>query len=283
VPTRLHLTNKLWPYGVLAVLVACGGNITVFDGEGGFGGDDPGGEGGTAGAGAAGPGSGAGPSTTTGSGAAGPTSGAGGVGATGSAVTTTGSGGGMTTGPTATTSSGAGGSMTVTTSSGSGGSMTSSGSGGVGPSSSSTGGSMSSGSGGSGGFPVGPSSGAGGSMTSSSSGSGGAGGSACDHEPCVLGDALDAMCGMCEASICAVDPFCCTASWDGICVNEAESMCPAECPSCHHDICTTGDPLGASCDPCAATVCMVDPTCCTTAWDGSCLQLVDTACGIMCP
>jgi hypothetical protein len=31
----------------------------------------------------------------------------------------------------------------------------------------------------------------------------------------------------CEA-VCAVDPFCCNVSWDGICANEAKQMC---CPA----------------------------------------------------
>lgn len=33
----------------------------------------------------------------------------------------------------------------------------------------------------------------------------------------------------CEDCICAVDPFCCTGNWDGLCVNQTKTVCPTEC------------------------------------------------------
>jgi hypothetical protein len=47
----------------------------------------------------------------------------------------------------------------------------------------------------------------------------------CAHDPCASGEALDATCDPCVAQICAVDSFCCNASWDGICVSEVASVC----------------------------------------------------------
>src|SRR5687767_4912636 len=77
---------------------------------------------------------------------------------------------------------------------------------------------------------------------------------ACAHAPCEVGDALDATCDPCVASVCAVDPFCCDASWDGICVEEVASVCGETCepppPVCAHEPCEVGDPLDPTCDPC---------------------------------
>ncbi len=34
----------------------------------------------------------------------------------------------------------------------------------------------------------------------------------------------------CCETVCAVDPFCCNSSWDGLCANRAEDFCPVLCP-----------------------------------------------------
>ncbi|MCH9686988.1 MAG: hypothetical protein K0V04_36470, partial [Deltaproteobacteria bacterium] len=34
---------------------------------------------------------------------------------------------------------------------------------------------------------------------------------------------------VCEAAVCASDPFCCSNSWDGLCANGALNLCPALC------------------------------------------------------
>jgi hypothetical protein len=52
----------------------------------------------------------------------------------------------------------------------------------------------------------------------------------CGHGTCEEGPPLDAECGTCEASICAVDPYCCETFWDSICVDEAETICGETCP-----------------------------------------------------
>lgn len=56
------------------------------------------------------------------------------------------------------------------------------------------------------------------------------GGSAlCPHTECTAGGPLNASCSACAASICAVDSFCCTTSWDTICVGEVTSVCGKSC------------------------------------------------------
>ncbi len=52
---------------------------------------------------------------------------------------------------------------------------------------------------------------------------------ACAHDPCVQGVALVASCEPCAGTVCAADSFCCTNSWDSICVNEAKSLCGTRC------------------------------------------------------
>jgi hypothetical protein len=47
---------------------------------------------------------------------------------------------------------------------------------------------------------------------------------------CVTGAALDTACDPCVADVCAVDVFCCSTSWDAICVSEVESICGVTCP-----------------------------------------------------
>jgi hypothetical protein len=55
----------------------------------------------------------------------------------------------------------------------------------------------------------------------------------CSHTLCSTGAALVDSCDSakedCVSSICAVDPFCCSTAWDGICVAEVESVCGNNC------------------------------------------------------
>ncbi|MCX4246884.1 MopE-related protein [Paraliomyxa miuraensis] len=51
----------------------------------------------------------------------------------------------------------------------------------------------------------------------------------CAHDICLTGVALVNGCDPCVTSICAVDPFCCSTSWDGICVGEVGSVCGIVC------------------------------------------------------
>jgi hypothetical protein len=75
-------------------------------------------------------------------------------------------------------------------------------------------------------------------------------------------------------------------SWDGVCVNEAKSLCGGTCSgttSCAHPECVTGTALTAACSSCAATVCASDAYCCSTSWDGACVTEAKSWCGLACP
>jgi hypothetical protein len=109
-------------------------------------------------------------------------------------------------------------------------------------------------------------------------GGGGMGSGMCNHDVCSTGDALDGNCDPCAAAVCAQDDFCCTNTWDSICVDLADSEC--------NDICTGGDPCtqdfcqesGAAlegCNACTQAVCAQDPYCCDVAWDQYCVAYTD--------
>ena len=51
----------------------------------------------------------------------------------------------------------------------------------------------------------------------------------CAHDVCVTGVALDSACSECVALVCGSDSWCCTFSWDSICVDEAQDWCGVVC------------------------------------------------------
>jgi hypothetical protein len=57
-----------------------------------------------------------------------------------------------------------------------------------------------------------------------------AGTSTCPHDECTTGLLLPPECGECAAAICSADSFCCSSSWDSICVGEVASVCGKTCP-----------------------------------------------------
>jgi hypothetical protein len=114
----------------------------------------------------------------------------------------------------------------------------------------------------------------------------------------------------CTDAVCAIDPFCCDNSWDGICADEAVEFCPDICtttgPVCGDGIC---DPTAEGCDncpedcgpcgfggdccasngtpgcddpACTDAVCAIDPFCCDTQWDGICADEAITECPDLC-
>ena len=109
------------------------------------------------------------------------------------------------------------------------------------------------------------------------------GGGECAHDQCEAGVALDpAVCGECVGNICAVDSFCCTNSWDDVCVGEVATICGATCgggAECEHGMCETGTPLVSTCDECVGNICAADPFCCDSGWDGICVGEVESICG----
>lgn len=51
----------------------------------------------------------------------------------------------------------------------------------------------------------------------------------CAHALCSQGAKLTTSCDACAATICAADSYCCTNSWDGVCVQEVGSLCGKTC------------------------------------------------------
>jgi hypothetical protein len=100
----------------------------------------------------------------------------------------------------------------------------------------------------------------------------------------------------CEA-VCAVDGFCCSVAWDGICAGEAGSLCPdlcagsTPCGNSTNDCCAAGAGPGCSDAACCEAVCAIDPFCCSVAWDsicageaqGLCFELCGGDCDTTCP
>jgi hypothetical protein len=52
--------------------------------------------------------------------------------------------------------------------------------------------------------------------------------------------------------------------------------------TCSHPICSAGNHLTSSCDPCATEVCGADPYCCAVQWDSICVSEVSSICGKSC-
>jgi hypothetical protein len=112
---------------------------------------------------------------------------------------------------------------------------------------------------------------------------------------CVTGNKLDNVActytganNDCATKVCNADSFCCSNSWDSICVGEAKdaSICPTglnptnfTC-TCAHSYCVTGVALTTTCDPCVKKICEVDSFCCTNSWDAVCVGEVNTICKI---
>jgi len=124
-------------------------------------------------------------------------------------------------------------------------------------------------------------------------GSGSGGGDTCSHTDCTVGVSLTASCDACSAEICTADPYCCTSSWDSICVSEVASVCKeTTCTgggggtggsgTCAHAECSTGTKLVAKCDSCVTAICSEDSYCCSNQWDSICVGEVTSICGDTC-
>ncbi len=51
----------------------------------------------------------------------------------------------------------------------------------------------------------------------------------CAHNKCSTGSALVSGCSSCVTSICQADSYCCTNSWDSVCVGEVQTICGLGC------------------------------------------------------
>lgn len=117
------------------------------------------------------------------------------------------------------------------------------------------------------------------------------GGGACAHDKCSTGTALVSGCNSVVTSVCASDPYCCTTSWDSVCVSENRTIgkslkCSEANGTCAHNMCSTGTKLTNNCDSakanCVATICAADPYCCNTSWDSVCVGQVASKCAKNC-
>ncbi len=119
----------------------------------------------------------------------------------------------------------------------------------------------------------------------------GCGGGQCAHDVCVSGLALVKACSACATAVCNADSYCCSGSWDSICVGEVPTYCGQSCNgggfTCSHPICSTGSSLVSGCDSgqgnCVQSVCAQDSFCCSTSWDSFCVSEVTSVCGKSCP
>jgi hypothetical protein len=73
-----------------------------------------------------------------------------------------------------------------------------------------------------------------------------------------------------QACVCAMDIFCCTQQWDGMCASEAD-----QCGSCNGSCCTAHGNPGCDDEAIEECVCQGDDYCCTAKWDASCVTMVE--------
>ncbi len=93
---------------------------------------------------------------------------------------------------------------------------------------------------------------------------------------CVANGGLGCDNDACEATVCAVDSFCCNVQWDGICAGEASDLCGI-CPS---DCCIANGGLGCDDAACETAVCAIDGFCCDVAWDSICAGEAQDLCAV---
>jgi hypothetical protein len=118
----------------------------------------------------------------------------------------------------------------------------------------------------------------------SSSSSGGGGGDCCTQN--ALPGCNDVSI---ESCVCGADPFCCDTAWDLACVDGA-----AACGGCGGSAsssssgggssacCLTSSLPGCSDAPVETCVCGLDPYCCDTEWDSTCVGEAQNDCGAVC-
>ncbi len=108
-------------------------------------------------------------------------------------------------------------------------------------------------------------------------------GDACAGDCCLPHETASCKDLACCVAVCASDPYCCETIWDGTCAGEAMITCnlgpDAACPPLQ-----CGDPLAGNCclshagpscrnKECCVAVCLLDPLCCESQWDGTCAKI----------
>jgi hypothetical protein len=93
------------------------------------------------------------------------------------------------------------------------------------------------------------------------------GGVGCDYAPC-------------EQEVCAIDPFCCSISWDDICADEGGLF--GDCQICCGDAgcvcCGLNSEPGCTRGFCEDIVCELEPSCCEQEWGPPCVDLAEDFC-----
>ncbi len=100
-------------------------------------------------------------------------------------------------------------------------------------------------------------------------------GPCCAATPGEAGCASDAI----ESCVCAFDEYCCNNNWDYLCVQEAASMCDAQCID---DCCETHEEPGCLQNAITDCVCDFDEFCCNQEWDQQCLDEAMNDCNLEC-
>ncbi|MFQ5463806.1 MAG: hypothetical protein ACE5E5_14410, partial [Phycisphaerae bacterium] len=92
----------------------------------------------------------------------------------------------------------------------------------------------------------------------------------------------------CCQDVCSIDFFCCDTEWDGMCADQAVSVCPPSvcgggggCPGTG-DCCVSNGTPGCNDAACCDAVCSADPFCCDTTWDTMCAGQAETLCTGLC-
>ena len=107
-------------------------------------------------------------------------------------------------------------------------------------------------------------------------------GDACANECCTPHETPNCKDLACCTAVCAIDSYCCDTAWDISCANGAQQICnigpDAACPPPQCGDLETGNccvpHLSPSCRKveCCEAVCAIDPNCCITQWDSSCVE-----------
>lgn len=87
----------------------------------------------------------------------------------------------------------------------------------------------------------------------------------------------------CCNDICAVDPMCCTESWDQVCSLRSAESCQLACGGDTGDCFAADQTAGCSDESCCSIVCDEDPFCCLLEWDALCVARAEATCAPVCP
>ena len=87
----------------------------------------------------------------------------------------------------------------------------------------------------------------------------------------------------CQGCVCGIDGDCCSLVWDDICVSEATQECAVDCSGeAAESCCDVHDSVGCDDLECQDCVCGIDETCCTDAWDETCVEESNAECAAPC-